>query len=155
MLEWLSDNCLYLSAIPAIILAVWTINHQRKDRAKIVLKYRENVNADLIDPTREWHQFDEYFVLFVTNQGRRPVRIRGAGVVYKDGTINPMVTQDQMPADQILNEGDATLLFLTDQANIEMDKIRYLFAKDSALRTHRHYLSLGAHLKALIQKPKL
>jgi len=123
----------WYAATLSTITTIVQIAHFLRDRVRVKVKIQQNMET-FGDPVREGITLT---IITITNEGRRPVTIRGIGLMHlrqDKGGIFPD-TNPHMPCE--LTEGQFATA-LVDQAQLpRLDDIQYFHAWDASGREYR------------------
>ncbi len=117
------------------------------DRPRINIKYQKGML--IINAAPLYSEDLTYFVITITNAGRRPVAIGNVGIMlFKGGAL--LLSDSLNGVNRVLTEEQPETQITTEQDLLDFSKVYYIVVYDKAGREYRKYFNRLPSLKKLL-----
>lgn len=148
-----ANSVAWYGAIIATIGASVSIYNAWKDCGQIKITYQKGMR--IMNAIPPWSEDKDYFIVNITNTGRRPIAVGNVAIQYISGENFILVDSIDNQSTRILTEEKPHTMITTDQSLIDFSKIYCIIVYDKVSREYKKYLFIFPTFKKVIYKLKL
>ncbi len=147
-----ANSVAWYGAILATIGASVSIYNAWKDRGQIKITYQKGMQ--IMNALPPWSENKDYFIVNITNTGRRSIAVGNVAVQYISGENFILADSIDNQSTRILTEEKPHTMITTDQSLIDFSKIYCIMVYDKAGREYKKYFFIFPTFARIIFKLK-
>lgn len=147
-----TNSVAWYGAILATIGASVSIYNAWKDRGQIKITHQKGMRV--MNALPPWSEDKDYFIVNITNTGRRPIAVGNVAVQYISGENFILADSIDNQSTRILTEEKPHTMITTDQSLIDFSKIYCIMVYDKAGREYKKYFFIFPTFKRIVFKFK-
>lgn len=134
-----ANSVAWYGAILSTFGAVFSFYSLWKDRGKLKITYQKNMRV--MNARYPFTEEKDYFIVHITNTGRRPIAIGNVAIQYVTGENFLLADSIDSQSTRILTEENPHTMITTDQGIVDFSKIHRIMVYDKVGKEYIKYFS--------------